>query len=58
MEVFHNNVGKQNIKSSGNVNIDSNNVSKLVGENRYEFHGLAGKGTFGVVYIGKDKVTN
>lgn len=41
----------------GSNNVVSSNDNKLTGESRYEFHGLAGKGTFGVVYTGKDKQT-
>lgn len=44
---------KHNIVSNTNINDNT----KLTGESRYEFHGLAGKGTFGVVYTGKDKQT-
>lgn len=44
---------KHNIISNTNINDNT----KLTGQSRYEFHGLAGKGTFGVVYTGKDKQT-
>jgi len=56
-------ISKQNIPPNNNTanfdNIKStiNNNKQLTGESRYEFHGLAGKGTFGVVYTGKDKQT-
>ena len=48
---------KQNLGHDTNKVVTNNDSSKLTGEGRYEFHGLAGKGTFGVVYTGKDKQT-
>lgn len=56
-------MSKQNIPLNNNTasfDINKSNVNnnkQLTGESRYEFHSLAGKGTFGVVYTGKDKQT-